>query len=101
MLAKLAHLDRRWIFLALALSVVIPLLWPPELPVEPSPLSKKFYNTVEQLPEGSYVCLSFDYGPGTKVECHPIAVAMLHHLFRRPCKVVCISLWPAGSLFSR
>ncbi len=101
MLAKLAHLDRRWIFLALALSVVIPLLWPPELPVEPSPLSKKFYNTVEQLPKGSYVCLSFDYGPGTKVECHPMAVAMLHHLFRRQCKVVCIALWPEGSLFAR
>lgn len=101
MLDKLANLDRRWIFLALALSVIIPLLWPMNLPVEPSAMTRKFYDEVEKLPKGSRVCMSFDYGPGTKVECHPMAVAMLHHLFRRGCKVVCIALWPEGSLFAR
>ncbi|MGM9999021.1 MAG: hypothetical protein ACI38Q_06470 [Candidatus Bruticola sp.] len=101
MLAKLADLDRRWIFLSLALCVVLPLIWPLQLRIEPSPLSIKFYETVEKLPEDSYVCMSFDYGPGTKVECHPMAVAMLRHLFRRKCKVVCIALWPEGSLFAR
>ncbi|MGM9991582.1 MAG: hypothetical protein ACI376_01860 [Candidatus Bruticola sp.] len=101
MLAKLSNLDRRWIFFALALCVIIPLVWPLQLRIEPSPLSIKFYETVENLPENSCVCMSFDYGPGTKVECHPMAVAMLRHLFRRKCKVVCIALWPEGSLFAR
>lgn len=101
MLDYLANLDRRWIFLALAVAVIAPLLWPFHLPVEPSPLSRKFYQTVEDLPSNSLVLLSFDYGPGTKVECHPMAVAMLHHLFRKKCPVVCIALWPEGSMFAR
>ena len=79
----LVHIDRRWIFLALAASVIIPLLWPPNLPITPSPLTVKFYDTIEKLPSGSYVCMSFDYGPGTKAECQPMAIAALHHLFRR------------------
>ena len=97
----LVHIDRRWIFLALAASVIIPLLWPPNLPITPSPLTVKFYDTIEKLPSGSYVCMSFDYGPGTKVECQPMAIAALHHLFRRKCKVVCLALWPEGSMFAR
>ena len=97
----LVHIDRRWIFFALAASVIIPLLWPPNLPITPSPLTVKFYDTIEKLPSGSYVCMSFDYGPGTKAECQPMAIAALHHLFRRKCKVVCLALWPEGSMFAR
>lgn len=101
MLSKLADLDRRWIYLAVALAVIIPLVWPLNLPVKPSESTKKFYKVVDALPDNSLVCMSFDYGPGTKVECHPMAIASLRHLFRKHCKVVALSLWPEGALFAR
>ncbi|MBQ7528378.1 hypothetical protein IJT10_00545 [bacterium] len=101
MIDKLANLDRRWIFVFLAISVILPLIWPLGLPVEISDMTRKYYDIVEKLPEGSYVCMSFDYGPGTKIECHPMAIATLHHLFRKKCKVVSLSLWAEGSMFPR
>lgn len=101
MLDKLIHLDRRWIFLVVGLAVVLPLLFPIPLPVEPSVPSRAFYKVVSDLPADSLVCMSFDYGPGTKVECHPMALAMLHQLFQKRCKVVAIALWPEGALFAR
>lgn len=101
MLQKLADLDKRWIFLAMAVVVILPLVFPLGLPVEPGQMSRRFYERIEQLPEGSKVCMSFDYGPGTEIECQPMAAAVLKHLFRRKCKVVCISLVPEGSMLAR
>lgn len=98
---KLAALDRRWIFLLIALSVAVPMFFPLNLPVEVSSPVKAFYDAVEEVPEGSVVLMSFDYGPGTKVECHPMAEAALYHFFRRHCRVVAIALWPEGALFAR
>ncbi len=101
MIEKLNNLDRRWIFLVITLAVALPLLIPLGLPVEISKPTQKFYDTIESLPSDSLVCMSFDYGPGTKVECHPMALATLSHLFKRGCKVVAIALWPEGALYAR
>jgi hypothetical protein len=101
MLRRLADLDRRWIFLVVALAVVAPLVWPLRLPIEPSAPTRGVYAAVEALPPGALVCMSFDYGPGTKVECHPMALAALRHAFRKEAKVVAIALWPEGALFAR
>lgn len=101
MLARLAHLDRRWIFLVVAVAVVLPLAFPLRLPIEPSPPTRALYAAVEALPPGALVCMSFDYGPGTRVECHPMALAGLRQVFRRDGKVVAIALWPEGALFAR
>ena len=100
-LAELEHLDRRWIFLALAVCVILPLVHPLGLPVKPSQMSIDFYNQIESLEEGSKVCMSFDYGPGTEIECQPMAAAVLEHLFRRRCRVICLSLVPEGSMLAR
>lgn len=100
-LHRLANLDRRWIFLFVALAVIIPLSFPVKLPVEPSKPVLSAYAAVEALPPDSLVCMSFDYGPSTKVELHPMAVATLRHLFRRNAKVVGIALLPEGAFFGR
>lgn len=101
MLRRFANLDRRWIFLIVALAVILPLMWPLKLPIEPSKPARDLYAAVEALPPGALVCMSFDYGPGTAVECHPMALAGLHQVFRKNGKVVAIALWPEGALFAR
>lgn len=100
-LRRFANLDRRWIWLFVALAVIVPLLFPLKLPIEPSKPVRSAFAAVEALPAGSLVCMSFDYGPSTKVELHPMAVATLRHLFRRHVQVVGIALLPEGAFFGR
>lgn len=101
LLARLKDLDRRWIFLFVALAVVLPTLRPLQLPIYPSGPVRSLYNTVESLPERSLVLISFDYGPSTEVECRPMAIANLRHAFRRNLRVVTMALWPEGAVMAR
>ena len=95
-LKSLEHIDKRWIFLSVALAVLVPLLIPFKLQLPVSQPTKNFYNHIESLPEGSIALLSCDYDPGSKAELYPMTEATLRHLFRRNIRVVILSLWPAG-----
>ncbi|NQT34696.1 hypothetical protein HQ587_05860 [bacterium] len=95
-LKSLEHIDKRWIFLSVALAVLVPLLIPFKMQLPVSQPTKNFYNHIESLPEGSMVLLSCDYDPGSKAELYPMTEATLRHLFRRNIRIVILSLWPAG-----
>ena len=90
------RLDRRWIYLAVGISVVFPVLVPTHFPIIVTPEARSLYEAVEALPNGCNVIVSFDYYPSTIAECEPIAIAALHHLFRKDCKVVTLSNIPYG-----
>ncbi|GJM44912.1 MAG: hypothetical protein DHS20C21_17540 [Gemmatimonadota bacterium] len=96
LLKRLEFIDRRWLFLALAGSIVLPLLFPIPLPLYVSPMVQDLYDAVEALPEGAIVLLSADYDPSGKPELEPFHVALTHHLFRKNLRVVIVSLWPAA-----
>jgi hypothetical protein len=53
MLEKLQKLDRRWIFLFILVSVIVPLLYPLNLGIATSRPVENMYNFIENLPEGS------------------------------------------------
>ncbi len=55
---KIGSIDRRWIFIIIALVVVIPLLVPIGLPIRATDTSKSVYDALEALPKGSKVLLS-------------------------------------------
>jgi hypothetical protein len=95
-LKKLEHLDKRWVFLLVALAVLIPLIVPVRTPMTVSQTTKDYYEQIEKLPAGSLVLLSCDYDPGSKAELYPMTVATLRHLFRKDLRIVMLSLWPAG-----
>ncbi|MCJ8345591.1 hypothetical protein MJH12_08620 [bacterium] len=96
MIEFLKNLDRRYIFILIALSVVIPLMVPLGLPLTPGPEAKSMYKVIDELPEGSKLVLSFDYDPASKAELHPMAEAIIYHAFQKKLKVYAISLYPAG-----
>ena len=99
---KLGSLDRRVIFLVIGLSVLLPLLkpeWLP-LPVRPKHHSQIVFNELDKLEAGSKLLLSFEYGPSTKPEIHPMAIALLKHLFAKDVKVYATALWADGSFMS-
>lgn len=95
-LEKLDSLDRRIIFLIIGLVVLLPLLIPMGLPIETTELTEDAFNAVDNLPKNAKVLLSFEYGPSTKPEIHPMAVSVLRHLFSKGNKVIVMCLWPDG-----
>ena len=98
----LGTLDRRIIFLIIGLSVLIPLIKPNwlSLPIKIDQNTEIVFDTVSNLKEGDKVLLSFAYGASTKPEIHPMAVALLKHLFSKGVYVYIVSLWPEGPIMA-
>ena len=96
-------IDRRIIFLLIGLSVLIPLIKPNwlELPIKIDNNTQIVYDSISDLQEGDKVLLSFEYGASTKPEVHPMAVALLKHLFAKGIKVYIVSLWPEGPIMAK
>lgn len=96
----LEGLDRRWIFLAMALSVVGPILiigiTGKTLPETPTPAAQAVYNAIEALPAGSPVLLSFDFDPASGGELLPMATSLVHQCAARGHRMIFIALWPLG-----
>ena len=101
-LIKLGTLDRRIIFVLVGLSVLIPLLKPEwvQLPVRPKIHSQIVFDEIEKLKANDKVLLSFEYGPSTKPEIHPMSIGILKHMFVKNIKVYATALWADGNFMS-
>lgn len=92
----LESLDRRWIFFAMGLLVLLPLLFPLSLPLTVSGRVRAFHDGIARIPDGSTVLMSCDYDPGAIPELVPMTRTALRQLFDKKCKVVVTCLWPGG-----
>lgn len=96
-LLKFLKIDRRWLFLLLTLSILIPIIKPLGIMSRSvSPSVESIYKFIENLPEGSTIILSLDYDPSTAPELHPQGAAILKHAFRKNLNVI-ITTFLAGS----
>jgi hypothetical protein len=96
-LGALRHLDRRWIFLAVGLLVIVPLQTGFHVaPVQPGSRAKGFYDAIERIPPGSTVLLAGDYDPGTIAENYPMHLAAARHLMAHNLKIIAVELYPGG-----
>jgi hypothetical protein len=93
---KLGALDRRWIFLFVAVAVTVPLLFERPAPVPPSPIVTDLFEAVDALPPGSRVLLSLDYGPSTVPENDPMAHAIARHCLSRDVDLYLMTIWATG-----
>ena len=89
LLIKLGNVDRRWIFILIGLSVLIPLLKPDwiRMPIKTTTNTEIVFNEISNLEENDKVLISFEYGASTKPEIHPMAIALLNQLFSKGIKV--------------
>tara|TARA_Y100000590_G_C15741261_1_gene1020349 strand:+ start:492 stop:1370 length:879 start_codon:yes stop_codon:yes gene_type:complete len=101
-LIKLGSLDRRAIFLIIGLSVLIPLLKPDwvSLPIKPDRNTQKVFDEINKLTANSKVLLSFEYGPSTMPEIHPMAIALIKHMIAKKVSIYGFALWPDGNFMS-
>jgi hypothetical protein len=93
---KMLSIDRRIIFLLIALAVIIPLLAKLVIPVRPSPIVQAIFDKIEALPPGSKVLLSFDYGPATVPENQPMADGLARHCLIKGHKIYLMAVWATG-----
>jgi hypothetical protein len=91
------RLDRRIIYVAIALAVTVPLLLHFAVSLKPTPIVQNLFDTVEALPPGSKVLLSFDYGPSTLPENDPMAFSFIRHLLTRGDKIYMMALMATGA----
>lgn len=99
---RLQNLDRRVIYIVLLIAISFPLLKPLNLPIIVSKETKGIYDTIEALPAGSVVALSFDYATTGYSEMHPQASVVFQHLLMRPdLKVILVAFWEAGPMFAQ
>ncbi len=95
-LARILTLDRRIIFILIALATALPLLFPVNLPISVSPRVRAAFDTVNKQPPGTYVLMSLDYEPDIQAELQPMSISLLRHCFRKGLKPVVLTLYPAG-----
>lgn len=97
----LARIDRRWIFLLIALAVLFPIVVPMEFPEIPTTPVENAFNQIEQLKPGDRVLIAYDYDPGSAPELHPMAIATTWHAAKKGLKIYALALWPFGSLMAQ
>lgn len=91
------EIDRRLLFLFLAIAVAVPVLFPVAFPEKATPVVQTLFDAVESLPEGAPVLVSFDFDPAMAPECQPMADALIRHILIKRARPVMMTLWPAGS----
>lgn len=94
---RLASLDRRWLYLALAASVLVALAARLRFPDAPSALVRPVYEAVEALPPGAPVLMALDYSPNSAPELEPMATALARHVLRRGGRLILLSIWDTGN----
>jgi hypothetical protein len=94
--SRLGTLDRRWVFLLIGLSVVLPMFLPITFPERITAQTRAVFDAMESLPEGSVVMIPFEIWPSTLPETEPMGRAAVRHAFRRRLKIVSLSNVGAG-----
>ena len=93
MLDALNKLDRRWLFLAMAVAVAVPILLGIGSVETPSEPTRKMFDLVESLPAGSRILLSIDFDPNTAAELEPMSLSFTRHCCLKRHKLYFVTLW--------
>ena len=100
MLEKLLNIDRRVIYVLVAIIVAVPLLKPIGLPFAVTGETEKAFAAVESLSAGDVVVFGFDYDAGGAAEVHPQSEVFFDHLMKKGVKVIACSITQQGPVFA-
>ena len=97
MLEKLMNIDRRIVFVLVAIAVVIPTMLKVSFPITVSQPTRSVYDFIDELPPDSTILIGFNYGPASLAELEPMAKAVLRHCFRKKVRAVGMTLFNVGA----
>lgn len=98
---RLATIDRRIIFVVIALTVAVPFFVTFDQPIAITPPVRQVYEEAEALKPGDVLMLVFDYAPSSMPELNPMAVAILKQAFRKDVSVVACTILPPGAAMAQ
>jgi len=93
----LLRLDRRWIYLLIAVGVFVSLLGPFRVDVSITSPVTRYFRAINDLPPGSTILVSMDLDPSTLPELEPILVATVRHALGRGVNVLAMTLMVEGT----
>ena len=97
----LERIDRRVIYILVAIALAIPLIFDWSLPPAPMKSADSFYAAVSDLkPQpGKIVLIAADWGPGTKAENEPQTGVAIEHLMRKRIPFALITTYALATPF--
>ena len=95
---KMLNIDRRIIYLLVAIGALIPIIKPIGLPVVPTDPVQGLFDELEGLDPGDAVIISYDYGPSSEPELNPMADAIMRHCFTKDLRVMIVAIFPLGGV---
>jgi hypothetical protein len=96
LLRALAKIDRKIIFVILAVVIIIPLIKPLGLISRASSRARDIFDAVDAIPPGKPLMISIDFDPGSMPELYPMLTSILRHAFAKDVKVIVLGLWLTG-----
>lgn len=96
---KLQALDRRYIYIVVALAIIIPLMVPYNSDVVTTPPTENLYQLIDSYAGRSdrAILISFFHDAATMPELYPMEIAILRHCFERKVKVFTMTFYAAGA----
>jgi len=94
---RLGKLDRRWVFLMLAVVCVVTLLADFRMPTRVTREVRSIYAFVDSLQPGEVVHVGLDYDPNTLAELNPMAYAVMEHALQKKAKILLTTLSQNGA----
>lgn len=95
---KMQSLDRRWIYLVVALSIILPLVIPFNARTYVTEPTSDVYEKIDSFHdrEDRAILMCFSHDASTMAELFPMEVSILRHCFERNVKVLTICFMPAA-----
>ena len=90
---RLTSIDRRIIYLIIALVTVLPMIFPITQKVRVMSPVEKCFNAVDTIHADKALILDFEYTPQDMPELEPMALAILRHAFTKRIKVLALCLY--------
>ncbi len=96
---KLQALDRHWIYLIVALAIIIPLMVPFNSKTYTTEPTEKMYQLIDSYAGRSdrAILISFAHDASVMPELYPMEIAILRHCFERKVKVFTLTFTPSGA----
>ncbi len=93
----LSRLDRRIIFLIIAIVVIVPMLFDITPEVQITKDTEQIFDAIDSLKAGDYIMVSFDFEAASFPEMRPLASVILNHAFEKDLKIVGLALFSEGT----